>query len=276
MNATITKVYPEPRTWEGNYGPSAAVKVDFADGSSGEYVTKPDKAQSHIERLQALIGKPSDFEVDASKQKEWQGVIQHRIKGYPGKPEAPQGGGGGGGRQYIPAFRDTEEGERFIQERMDRRTAVMQSIQWCGVQASPVDVKINADFIYEWLRASASVPAAPQTATPVSTPETGQNASDEASGRQNGQGKKPLTPEEAACRDGMRWLKGWAEVNDLPSEKAFLLKVVAEALDDFNVSDLRNVKAAGWQVVKEHCQSLTDEDILGWQAVATNAVGAKA
>lgn len=279
MNLTIEKVFSKPREWTGQYGPSCAVKVLFTDESEGEYITKPDKAEGIIQTLQQFVGKPTDFEVE--DKPDYQGIKQRKIKSWPGKQQPGQfGGGGGSGRQYVPAWGNTEEGERFIQERMDRRTALMQAVALCSSDQEDWEttaIMHLAGTMYDWLRASASVPAAPQATTPVQTPEKGQNASPVPTDGQNGQGKKPLTPEEAAYRIGARWLRAWMDECHLPSDAKTRNGIATEALACFDtpVEDLKSLTETEWATVKAHCQSMTDEDILAWQAVAKNAVGAK-
>jgi hypothetical protein len=54
------------------------------------------------------------------------------------------------------AWANTEEGEKYVQERMDRRTAIMQSVALHGfVKDAPFDTDAVLDVatsIYEWLR----------------------------------------------------------------------------------------------------------------------------
>lgn len=170
MQLTITTVYPKPRTWEGQYGPAAAVKVVFSDGSEGDYLTKPDKAQEHIDRLTALIGKPSDFEVEDKPERD--GIPQRKIKNYEGKPQQGQGGSGGGGRQYTPRYTDTAEGFAAEQTAMNARTAIMQGVALAEHDhESPLTAETvihdYADTFFDWLQAktfgkAAQPPAAPQ------------------------------------------------------------------------------------------------------------------
>lgn len=184
MQLEIQRVYPKPRLWDGQYGPSAAVKVLFTDGSEGDYLTKPDKAESIIAQLTELVGKEGEFEVE--ERPDYNGVKQWKLKSWPGKPQAGQGGGGG--RQFTPAWANTEEGEKFVQERTDRRTSVMQAIAF-GHQ--DLDTALAcADIIYEWLRKPVS--DAPKAAEPIQTRSNGQNDSQQAT-----DGEKPASEEHS-------------------------------------------------------------------------------
>lgn len=93
-------------------------------------------------------------------------------------------------------------------------------------------------------------------------------------GKANGS-KPPLSTEEAACRKGMVWLKAWMEECKLPETKEMRCAFATEALTR-PVDDMKALSSQDWATIKTHCQSMTDEDILGWQAVAQNVVGAKA
>lgn len=192
MQATIEKVFTNVRSWDGQYGPSCAVKVLFTDESNGEYITKPDKAQEHIDRLQALVGKPSDFELEAKP--DFNGMKQWKIKSYPGKPQAQGGfgGGGGGGRAFVPAYHQTAEGIAFEQERMDRRTALMQAVAMRDDGFAPDGVLEHANLFYKWLRKTANQPQAaqrpadaPAQATPATTGGNGAKTQAAAPGAVN-------------------------------------------------------------------------------------------
>lgn len=165
MKATIRRVYPVAREFTGKQGNKlAAVKVAFEDGSEGDVLTTPDHVAEHIEALTKLVGQEHEFTVDAERQREYNGVTQHAIKEYPGKPTGGGAGGGGGGRQFTPAWANTEAGERFVQERTDRRTAVMQAVAYFDKAGTPAVLQA-ADEFYAWLRATADNTPAP-TAQP--------------------------------------------------------------------------------------------------------------
>lgn len=193
MQLTITTVYPKPRSWQGKYGPSADVTVVFDDGSEGKLTVNldkdgnPEKALEHVERLKTLIGKPSEFEIDDSKEREYQGVIQRKIVSYPGKPESGQGKGGfgGGGRTYTPRYTDTAEGFAAEQTAMNARTAIMQGVALAEHDhESPLTAEMvirdYADTLFDWLQAKtfgkAALPAAapPKEKAPSQPTETAQ------------------------------------------------------------------------------------------------------
>lgn len=79
-------------------------------------------------------------------------------------PPNDKKGGGGGGKA---AWANTEDGERFVQERMDRRTALMQAVTHVPV-GSPAAILTEAEKFYAWLRKSSGV-APLSTANPPST-----------------------------------------------------------------------------------------------------------
>jgi hypothetical protein len=74
----------------------------------------------------------------------------------------PGGGGGGrgGGGGFAAAYRNTAEGHAAEQERMDRRTALMQAtaiFQTTMQTSAKTDGSVQniADGMYEWLRKTA-------------------------------------------------------------------------------------------------------------------------
>ena len=88
---------------------------------------------------------PAGWLLQAPKEEGWKPML---------KAPAPQGGGGGK-REYIPAFHQTAEGVAYEQERMDRRTALMQAVALdSGI------VTELAEKFYKWLRESVSAPRA--------------------------------------------------------------------------------------------------------------------
>lgn len=60
---------------------------------------------------------------------------------------------GGGGRQIQASWRNTEEGFKYEQARMDKRTALMQSVQALAGNAKDVrEYEDLAAVFYLWLR----------------------------------------------------------------------------------------------------------------------------
>jgi hypothetical protein len=114
-----------------------------------------------------------------------------------------KGGGYGGG---AAAFRNTKEGQAVEQERMDRRTALMQAL--IGARdAGHGDVLAFADRYYEWLRRTAGIAPAVPSGTPAAQPtsSTAQVGMKAAAGR--GQESVPVGEAEAgSCSHELRLL----------------------------------------------------------------------
>lgn len=112
---------------------------------NGVRIWTPDKAKA-----QELLGKPIPADW-TQKQGEY-------------GPQAfpPREGKPGGGK---PAWANTEEGERFVQERMDRRTALMQAVIVSGQIGHEPGMGL-ANTYYQWLRKNLDV-SAPRLAAPV-------------------------------------------------------------------------------------------------------------
>jgi hypothetical protein len=99
----------------------------------------------------------------------WSVEMSARGKPYIKVPKERKGGGFGGG---AAAFRNTKEGQAIEQERMDRRTALMQAVANSGPDMPNYvpNVLKYADEFYAWLRRSANLPAS--SATGAGTPHT--------------------------------------------------------------------------------------------------------
>jgi hypothetical protein len=150
--ATITAVSEKPRPWGEKYPGSVSVKIYFADGSEGEVGTKEQYAAGHIEALKKLLGKPSEFELEA--RGEYQGVPQFKVKNYEGKPGSERGK-----RDYVPRYTDTPDGFHENDERVDRRKALELAVGWVDVenlQQSLDKIATTANAFYAWLRESVS------------------------------------------------------------------------------------------------------------------------
>lgn len=170
MTATIRAVSPKPRVWDGPKGTLHFINVGFEDGSAGDYGAKPETSQQHLEALQSLIGKPGDYELEPKP--DYDGQKQFKIKSYPGQTIGK--GGGDGGKNYVPAYHQTEDGARYHEERTDRRTALMNAVEYAGQAKEPVAhtaILDWADWFYDWLRA---VDQKPVQTTPVTQRETAQ------------------------------------------------------------------------------------------------------
>jgi len=136
------------REFNSKYGPLVSVGLDF-DEFQAELTTKPETLTARLEMLEANIGKDSD-EWAFQDQGLWgDGKAKaKKVTGYPGKAPAPQGGGK---RDYVPRYGDTREGFDAMQERMDRRTALMQAV----AIGSGITTELAEKF-YVWLRQSVS------------------------------------------------------------------------------------------------------------------------
>lgn len=151
MQATIRSVSPKPRVWDGPKGTLHFISVVFEDGSQGDYGAKPETSGQHIEALQALIGKPGDFELEPKP--DYEGQKQFKIKGYPGQTV-----GKGGGKQYTPSWNQTEAGARYHELKTDRRTAAMQAFSHAQPEDSVETILARASAVFKWLRGSEDKP----------------------------------------------------------------------------------------------------------------------
>jgi hypothetical protein len=92
---------------------------------------------------------PPGVEVGKPLPDGWEVAQSKSGKPYIKVPKAGKGGFGGG----AAAFRNTKEGQFYEQERMDRRTALMQAI---ATGVGEEHWHIYADRMYEWLRATST------------------------------------------------------------------------------------------------------------------------
>jgi hypothetical protein len=117
-----------------------------------------------------------DLKEDAPLPEGWEVKTSKAGKPYLAAPRQSSGGGGGGlGRSGIStAWRNTEAGAKYEQERMDRRTALMQAV----ALGSGITTEL-ADKLYVWLRTSVDgggeqshSPTHREAASPSSTKRT--------------------------------------------------------------------------------------------------------
>jgi hypothetical protein len=94
-----------------------------------------------------------DLRLDAELPAGWEVKTSKRGKPYLAAPRLTSGGGGhrGAGPQTT-AWRNTEVGAKYEQERMDRRTALMQAL--AGGWKDVGGITLIAEQLYEWLRKS--------------------------------------------------------------------------------------------------------------------------
>jgi hypothetical protein len=97
--------------------------------------------------------------------------------------KVPKAGGSGG----AAAYRNTKEGQAYEQERMDRRTALMQAVA-LAPGADGAQLQALAEGLYSWLRAPLAASGGPSgkggtdrrpsadTPAPVQTGPTGEGA----------------------------------------------------------------------------------------------------
>jgi hypothetical protein len=123
--------------WVEKKGDTAGIMVM----SDETRIWTPDKAKAD-----ELVGKPIP---DDWTQKDG----QYGPQAFP--PRAARGGGGGG---FAAAFRNSKEGQFYEQERMDRRTALMQAVEFAAKDHE--DIYSLADGFYNWLRQTSGVAVA--------------------------------------------------------------------------------------------------------------------
>ena len=146
----------------GNY----YLNVSFEGGDAGFIGGKPEKIEEHHTALTALLHKEAEFLLE-EKGTTAKGAPKFKIVGYPGWEKTVQGGGPNPPERTGSTRGRSPELEQYIQERMDRRTAIMQATGgavWSGDDDLLTLFRI-ADAIYSWLRetsgtASSSPPSA--------------------------------------------------------------------------------------------------------------------
>jgi hypothetical protein len=149
--ATLQTVDPGHRKFTTQYGEMAAFNVSFTDGRQGSVVTKIETLGKRQSEFQDLIGKETEFILEDAGT--WPDGNPKPLKV---KRPSTFGQGGGDGRPSARPPRD----EHFIQERMDRRTALMQAVAlalhpeggWAGVSEDLIEL---SGSLYEWLRKTA-------------------------------------------------------------------------------------------------------------------------
>lgn len=104
MNKTIALVRPEPREVPRDDGSKGyAITVVFTDGEEGtRWANSPADVATEIERLKGLAGQ--DVDLNLTKPRDYQGVKQWTISGYPGAPDRGRRGGGGGMTNHQAAL----------------------------------------------------------------------------------------------------------------------------------------------------------------------------
>lgn len=98
IRKVVDYVKPGTRQWTSPDGVVLHfLTVIFADGDEGGAGNTADNIEKLRESLEALVGKPEDF--DVTDNGEYNGVQQWKLRSWPGKPQVSSGrrSGGGGG-----------------------------------------------------------------------------------------------------------------------------------------------------------------------------------
>jgi hypothetical protein len=159
---TLTWVADDVSAYESNGKTTYYVNVSFEDKSSGSLGKQNQaKARELRDMLAALKNQPAEFGLEDKGKPNKNGQPSYKIKSFPGYEPSPFEGGGGG----KSSWQNSEDGVRYLQERMDRRTALMQGVAY--VAAFPAEEEatrdrghdfpelVFADQYYFWLRKTA-------------------------------------------------------------------------------------------------------------------------
>lgn len=160
MRTTIAAVSPQPRYWE--QGQTYFVQGAFADDSEWSLGFKSeDKAVAAVAALKDLIGKEEEYELEPKPDRN--GRKQWKLRNYPGKPQVPAFGGGKGGREYVPRYRDTEQGAKEERLSIARSVALQQAVilHKGSTDESGLAILATADGFYGWLSRTQPLPTQP-------------------------------------------------------------------------------------------------------------------
>ncbi|HWP38365.1 MAG TPA: hypothetical protein VNL18_12510 [Gemmatimonadales bacterium] len=102
----------------------------------------------------------AEFQPGAELPEGWEIRTSQNGKRYLGPPKK-----GRDGKSWTPAWSNTQEGQAYEQERMDRRTALMQAVAYSS-GGSLEELLSIADVFYSWLRQNQNSAAAPLVASP--------------------------------------------------------------------------------------------------------------
>lgn len=125
-----------PSVWKTDEGEERTTWWVALEGLAGEVPCYDPRAAEALKVGQPL---PDGWEVRTSKQG----------KPYLAPSRAARSAGGGGG---AAAWRNTREGHEAEQERMDRRTALMQAVALVGPGTAIGEALRAAGQLYAWLR----------------------------------------------------------------------------------------------------------------------------
>jgi len=187
VNKTVSSVIDDINEWERTPGNTIYyVTAFFTDGDVGSAGRKDMDAAIEVQGLlRESIGTPLEFTLDPGGQTK-SGKTKWKILGFgtPGgaaKYTAPGVQGGGSGLS-SPARGRSPEHDQFIQERMDRRTALMQAVELLRpVQEKHESGEVTAslgmavaDWMYEWLRQTSEPASSAYHDASVDSPRTTQ------------------------------------------------------------------------------------------------------
>ena len=167
MNVTLTRVADEHREFETKFGRMASFQVWLDDGRMGEVTTKPEYLADRRTEFEAFVGTPTDLEV--LDQGTWPDGNPKPLKVK--KPQMQQGlaPSGGGKKEYKVRYTDTEEGAKYVQDCMDRRTALMQAVLVRAPEQA--EWMVTADRMYKWLRQDRAPSGGTAATVPSQPPE---------------------------------------------------------------------------------------------------------
>ena len=169
MNKTVSSVIDDINEWNGPNGTIYYVTAIFTDESVGSAGKKNYDAALEVQGLlREAIGVEQDFTLESKGQTKT-GREKFAIKGFgtPGGAAtyvAPGVQGAGGSMplaQAGPSRGRSPEHDQFIQERMDRRTALMQAVAHDPeARLGTTTILNHADLIYAWLRETSDASSA--------------------------------------------------------------------------------------------------------------------
>jgi hypothetical protein len=149
--STLVRVTGQ-REWTGKYGPNVSIGLLFSDDVgefAAELTCKPESLVARLEMLELATGSDHpDWAFQSMGTWDDGKPKPRKVTNYPGKSPA-QSFVGGGKKEYVAAWRNTEPGAKYEQERMDRRTALMQAV----AVGSGITTELAEKF-YQWLRES--------------------------------------------------------------------------------------------------------------------------
>jgi hypothetical protein len=181
-----------------NYG-NVYLNMAFADGTVAYKAGKPADMTKHEAALRAFEnGEPQEFLFEDTGKKTQKGAPKMKLVGYPGWEAQSQGNSNSsGGKSWY----NSEEGVRYTQERTDRRTALMQAIEYAKAYApGPAEWPGFADEMYDWLRkTSGTAPYGEGGTVSGSTAESAAHSAGVGAPDSVGAGTPTGTPPPSTC-----------------------------------------------------------------------------